>query len=81
MKHTVLFLGLFISAAFSAGAHADPTCRDYPAFLQCVKGKQGTWPECRERHCEGGETSLRADGLQESALECEPGSQCQTIMD
>lgn len=63
-----LFLSLALSFfAFAPSAKADPSCADYPAFLQCVKQKQGTWQDCRQWHCEGGETSFRDSSLTEDA--------------
>lgn len=65
---TPLFFSLALSFfAFAPAAKADPTCSDYPAFLRCVKQKQGTWQDCRQWHCEGGETSLRDGSLTEDA--------------
>ena len=73
-----VFISLFLQPSF---ASADPSCRDYPSFLSCVKQKQGTWQDCREWHCEGGESSLKDVSLFQDAQarpECDIG-QCEYI--
>ncbi len=79
---TFLSLSLLFSALFAAApASADPTCRDYPAFLQCVKQKQGNWQDCREWHCEGGESSFKEESLLQDVQDrgaCDIG-QCEYI--